>query len=97
MAVPQWKNAGGQHGWPMVGVSWPSGRHGMDKPWCDTGRALGREAGPASGNRARLLGLVVVSSKTAAPDRDTSRSWHPSVLFLLRHSAKEGCNFLESY
>lgn len=69
----------------------------MDKPWCDTGRALGREAGPASGNRARLLGLVVVSSKTAAPDRDTSRSWHPSVLFLLRHSAKEGCNFLESY
>ena len=69
----------------------------MDKPWCEAGRALGRKAEPARGNRAWLLQLVVLSLTAAAPDRDMSRSWHTSVLFLLSHSAKECCNFLEGY
>lgn len=68
------------------------------QPCSQAGRALAREAAATCGNRGWLLQLAVLLFLTAAaPDRNMSRSWHTSVLFLLCHSAKECCKFLQGY
>lgn len=61
----------------------------LGEPWA------GRQGLPVATEGGCFSWWFSLPLTDSALDRDMSRTWHTSVLFVLYHSAKDCCNFLK--